>query len=144
MASVNKTILLGGLTRDPEVRYASSGDAIANFSLATNETYKDKQGVKHEKVEYHNCVAYRKLAEIIGEYLKKGSQVYIEGKLQTRKWEKDGITRYSTEIVADTMQMLGGNRDSNTSQENVSQPHNNQQSSKDASNFDDLGDDVPW
>lgn len=142
MASVNKVILLGGLTRDPEIRYAASGDAIANFSLATNETWKDKQGVRQEKAEYHNVVAYRKLAEIIGEYLKKGSQVYIEGKLQTRKWEKDGITRYSTEIVADHMQMLGGNREAQPAQESSPQGQSKQPASN-GGGFDDFDDDQP-
>ncbi|MES2499584.1 MAG: single-stranded DNA-binding protein, partial [Pseudomonadota bacterium] len=102
MASVNKVILVGSLGRDPEVKYMANGEAVANFSMATSENWKDKAGVKQEKTEWHNVVAYRKLAEIIGEYLKKGSPVYIEGKLQTRKWEKDGVTRYSTEIIADS------------------------------------------
>jgi single-strand DNA-binding protein len=88
MASVNKVIILGSLGKDPEVRFMPNGDAAASFSMATSESWKDKQGVKQEKTEWHNVVAYRKLAEIIGEYLKKGSSVYIEGKLQTRKWEK--------------------------------------------------------
>jgi single-strand DNA-binding protein len=112
MASVNKVTLLGSLGRDPEVRFMPNGESVANFSLATSENWKDKDGNKQQKVEWHNVVAYRKLAEIIGEYLKKGSSVYIEGKLQTRKWEKDGVTRYSTEIIADSMQMLGGKSDS--------------------------------
>lgn len=111
MASVNKVILLGSLGRDPEVRFMPNGEAVANFSMATSENWKDKSGVKQEKTEWHNVVAYRKLAEIMGEYLKKGSSVYIEGRLQTRKWEKDGVTRYSTEIIADSMQMLGGKAD---------------------------------
>jgi single-strand DNA-binding protein len=89
-----------------------NGESVANFSMATSENWKDKSGVKQEKTEWHNIVAYRKLAEIIGEYLKKGAPVYIEGKLQTRKWEKDGVTRYSTEIIADSMQMLGSKSDS--------------------------------
>jgi single-strand DNA-binding protein len=108
MASVNKVILMGNLGRDPEVRYMPNGEAVANFSIATTENWKDKSGQKQEKTEWHNIVMYRKLAEIAGEYLKKGRPVYIEGRLQTRKWEKDGVTRYSTEIVADQMQMLGG------------------------------------
>ena len=108
MASVNKVILVGNLGRDPEVRYMPNGEAVANFSIATTENWKDKSGVKQEKTEWHNIVMYRKLAEIAGEYLKKGRPVYVEGRLQTRKWEKDGVTRYSTEIIADSMQMLGG------------------------------------
>jgi len=111
MASVNKVILVGNLGRDPEVRFMPNGEAVANFSIATTENWKDKSGVKQEKTEWHNIVMYRKLAEIAGEYLKKGRPVYVEGRLQTRKWEKDGVTRYSTEIIADSMQMLGG-RDS--------------------------------
>lgn len=111
MASVNKVILMGNLGRDPEVRYMPNGEAVANFSIATTENWKDKSGVRQEKTEWHNIVMYRRLAEIAGEYLKKGRPVYIEGRLQTRKWEKDGVTRYSTEIVADQMQMLGTGRE---------------------------------
>ena len=108
MASVNKVILLGNLGRDPEVRYTSSGDAVVSMSIATTETWKDKGGQRQEKTEWHNVVMYRRLAEIAGEYLKKGSQVYIEGRLQTRKWQdKQGNDRYTTEIAADHMQMLG-------------------------------------
>jgi single-strand DNA-binding protein len=107
MASVNKVILVGNLGRDPEVRFMPNGEAVCNFSIATTENWKDKSGVKQEKTEWHNIVMYRKLAEIAGEYLKKGRPVYIEGRLQTRKWEKDGVTRYTTEIIGDNMQMLG-------------------------------------
>jgi len=107
---VNRVILLGNLGKDPEIRYTSNGSAIANFSIATSESWNDKNsGEKVEKTEWHRIVAFGKLAEIIGEWLKKGSQVYIEGKLQTRKWEdKDGNARETTEIVASEMQMLGG------------------------------------
>ncbi|MGJ8619376.1 MAG: single-stranded DNA-binding protein [Methylophilaceae bacterium] len=112
MASVNKVILVGNLGRDPEVRYMPNGEAVCNFSIATTENWKDKSGVKQEKTEWHNIVMYRRLAEIAGEYLKKGRSVYVEGRLQTRKWEKDGVTRYSTEIIADQMQMLGTKGDS--------------------------------
>jgi single-strand DNA-binding protein len=111
MASVNKVILVGNLGRDPEVRYMPNGEAVCNFSIATTENWKDKSGVKQEKTEWHNVVMYRKLAEIAGEYLKKGRPVYVEGRLQTRKWEKDGVTRYSTEIIGDNMQMLGSKSD---------------------------------
>ena len=108
MASVNKVILLGNLGRDPEVRYTPSGDAVASMSIATTESWKDKSGQRQEKTEWHNVVMYRRLAEIAGEYLKKGSQVYIEGRLQTRKWQdKQGNDRYTTEISADHLQMLG-------------------------------------
>jgi len=107
---VNKVILIGNLGRDPEVRYMPSGNAVANVTLATTDAWKDKQsGEKQERTEWHNIVFYNRLAEIVGEYLKKGSQVYVEGRLQTRKWQdKSGNDRYTTEIIASEMQMLGG------------------------------------
>lgn len=106
---VNKVILIGNLGRDPEVRYSPSGSAVANITLATSESWKDKNsGEKQEKTEWHRVVFFGRLAEIAGEYLKKGSQVYVEGRLQTRKWQdKEGHDRYTTEIVANEMQMLG-------------------------------------
>lgn len=108
MASVNKVILIGNLGRDPEVRYMPSGDAMVNLSLATTDNWRDKSGEKQEKTEWHRVVMFGKVAEIAGEYLKKGSQAYFEGRLQTRKWtDKEGQERYTTEIVADRMQMLG-------------------------------------
>ncbi len=108
MASVNKVILVGNLGRDPETRYMPEGGAVTNFSIATTEQWKDKSGEKQEKTEWHRITTYQRLAEIAGEYLKKGSQVYIEGRLQTRKWtDKDGVEKYTTEIIADRMQMLG-------------------------------------
>ncbi len=108
MAGVNKVILVGRLGRDPEVKYTPSGVAVANFSMATSEEWKDKDsGEKKERTEWHRIVAWRRLGEICGEYLRKGSQIYIEGKLQTRDWEdRDGNKRYTTEIVAQNMQML--------------------------------------
>ena len=109
---VNKVILVGTCGQDPEVRYLPNGNAVTNLSLATSEQWTDKQtGQKVEKTEWHRVSLFGKVAEIAGEYLRKGSQVYIEGKLQTREWEKDGIKRYTTEIVVDmqgTMQLLGG------------------------------------
>lgn len=110
MPSVNKCIFIGNVTRDPEVRYMPNGEAVCNFSIACNDSWKDKNGVKQERVEYINIVMYRRLAEIAGEYLKKGSQVYLEGRLQTRKWQDktSGQDRYTTEVIADQMQMLGG------------------------------------
>jgi single-strand DNA-binding protein len=109
MASVNKVILVGNLGRDPEMRYMPNGEAVCNFSIATTDSWKDKSGAKQERTEWHNIVMYRKLAEIAGEYLKKGRPVYVEGRLQTRKWQtKEGQDRYTTEIIADQMQMLGG------------------------------------
>ena len=108
MASVNKVILIGNLGRDPETRYMPDGGAITNISIATTDVWKDKNGEKQEKTEWHRVAFFGKLAEIAGEYLKKGSQVYVEGRLQTRKWQdKDGQDKYTTEIVADRMQMLG-------------------------------------
>jgi single-strand DNA-binding protein len=107
--SVNKVILIGRLGKDPETRYMTNGEAVTNATLATSENWKDKSGEKQEKTEWHNLVFYRRLAEIAGEYLKKGSQVYVEGKLQTRKWQtKEGQDRYTTEIVVNEMTMLGG------------------------------------
>jgi single-strand DNA-binding protein len=108
MASVNKVILVGNLGRDPETRYTTSGDAVTNIRLATTDTWKDKSGEKQERTEWHNIVFYGRQAEIAGEYLKKGRQIYVEGRLQTRKWQdKEGQDRYTTEIIADRMQMLG-------------------------------------
>ena len=167
MASVNKVILVGNLGRDPEVRYMPNGEAVANFSIATTENWKDKSGVKQEKTEWHNIVMYRRLAEIAGEYLKKGRPVYIEGRLQTRKWEKDGVTRYSTEIIGDQMQMLGSKDgggsgasyddsamnqggapdDMNQAparQSTQAAASNQQAPAKPGGNFDDFEDDIPF
>ncbi len=174
MASVNKVILVGNLGRDPEVRYMPNGEAVANFSIATTENWKDKSGVKQEKTEWHNIVMYRRLAEIAGEYLKKGRPVYIEGRLQTRKWEKDGVTRYTTEIIGDQMQMLGskdggggsggasydGGMDQSGGQDDYNQAPARQantggasgasnaspanQGTKSGNNFDDFEDDIPF
>jgi len=109
MASVNKVILIGNLGKDPEVRYLPSGDAVTNISVATTDQWKDKNGEKQEHTEWHRVAFFGKTAEIAGEYLRKGSPVYIEGRIRTRKWQdKEGQDRYSTEIVADRMQLLGG------------------------------------
>jgi single-strand DNA-binding protein len=107
---INKVILIGNLGKDPEVRYMANGNAVCNVTLATTESWKDKQsGEQKDKTEWHTVVFYRRLAEIAGEYLKKGSQIYVEGRLQTRKWQdKSGNDRYTTEIIANEMQMLGG------------------------------------
>jgi len=109
MASVNKVILIGNLGRDPETRYMPEGGAVTNISIATTDTWKDKSGEKQERTEWHRVVFFSRLAEIAGEYLKKGSQVYVEGSLRTRKWQdkESGQDRYSTEIVANEMRMLG-------------------------------------
>jgi single-strand DNA-binding protein len=112
MASVNKVILLGNLGRDPETRYTTGGDAVCNLSIATSEQWKDKNGEKQERTEWHRVVLFGRQAEIAGEYLKKGRSVYVEGRLQTRKYtDKDGVEKYSTEIVGDRMQLLGSGRD---------------------------------
>ena len=139
MASVNKVILIGNVGKDPEVRYMPSGDAMVNITLATTDSWKDKEGQKQERTEWHRVVIFGKLAEIAGEYLKKGSQVYFEGSLKTRKWtNKEGQDQYTTEINADKMQMLGGGRDSGSSQgsSNSSQgrSNNNQASGNRQSN----------
>jgi single-strand DNA-binding protein len=148
MASVNKVILMGGLGKDPETRFMPNGDAVCNFSMATSENWKDKQGVKQEKTEWHNIVIYRKLAEIAGEYLKKGSQVYIEGKLQTRKWQtKEGQDRYTTEIIADSMQMLGSKTQNNNQGNTDYQPAENNAPQSVKTGVDamlDMEDDVPF
>ncbi len=109
MAGVNKAIVLGNLGRDPEMRYTPAGVPVATFSVATSDEWKDKEsGQKQERTEWHRIVAWRGLAEVCGKYLRKGSQVYVEGKIQTRSWEdRDGVKRYTTEIMAQTMQMLG-------------------------------------
>ncbi|MDR2925834.1 MAG: single-stranded DNA-binding protein [Azoarcus sp.] len=109
MASVNKVILIGNLGRDPEIRYMTSGEAVANVTIATSESWKDKNsGEQKEQTEWHRVVFYRRLAEIVGQYLKKGSQVYVEGRIRTRKWtDKDGQERYTTEVEASEMKMLG-------------------------------------
>lgn len=123
--SVNKIILVGRLGKDPEVRVMASGESVANVTLVTTESWKDKSGGKQEKTEWHNLVFYRRLAEIAGEYLKKGSLIYIEGKLQTRKWQtKEGQDRYTTEVIVSEMQMLGSKA--------VSQPAQPQSQSKPA------------
>lgn len=106
---VNKVILIGNLGKDPEVKYFPNGDAFCNVTIATSESWNDKQsGEKKERTEWHNVVFTRKLAEIAGQYLKKGAKVYVEGSLRTRKWEKDGVERYTTEILVNDMQMLDG------------------------------------
>lgn len=115
MASINKVIIIGNCGRDPETRQMPNGDAVTNLAVATTESWKDKNtGEKKELTEWHRITLYRKLAEVAGQYLKKGSQVYIEGRLQTRKWtDKDGVERFTTEIIADTMQMLGARQSGN-------------------------------
>jgi single-strand DNA-binding protein len=110
MAGVNKVILIGNLGADPEVRYTANGTAVARFRLATTESFVDRDGNRQERTEWHRVVAWRKLAEICGQYLSKGSQVYVEGKIRSSTWEQEGVKRYNYEIWADTMQMLGPRR----------------------------------
>lgn len=162
MASVNKVIIVGNLGRDPETRYMPNGEAVTNIAVATTESWKDKNsGEKKEITEWHRITFYRKLAEIAGQYLKKGSQVYVEGRLQTRKWtDKENVERYTTEIIADTMQMLGGRQGMGGGSASMdddygsSAPAPRQQSSggggasrpapKPAPNFSDMDDDIPF
>lgn len=151
MASVNKVILVGNLGRDPEVRYSPDGAAICNMSIATTSTWKDKaSGERREETEWHRVVMYNRLAEIAGEYLKKGRSVYIEGRLKTRKWQdKDtGADRYATEVVADQMQMLGGKGDEvdrEPAQRPARQPQQRQQPQQESSpSLADMDDDIPF
>lgn len=113
--SVNKVMVLGRLGKDPELKHTPSGQAVCNFSIATSEKYKKKDGSQEEKTEWHNIVVWGKLAEICNQYLKKGSQAFVEGKLSTRSWEKDGVKRYSTETIANNVQFIGGKNDSGDS-----------------------------
>jgi single-strand DNA-binding protein len=154
MSGVNKVILVGRLGKDPEVRHLESGAAVANFPLATSETYKDRNtGERREQTEWHNVVLWRGLADVAERYLHKGDMVYIEGKLRTRSWEKEGITRYTTEVVGDNMTMLGGgsgqqqgyssNRDASSTPSSVTEPAVSSSSSTDNSgNMED--DDLPF
>jgi len=160
MASVNKVIIVGNLGRDPETRYMPNGEAVTNITIATTENWKDKtSGEKKELTEWHRVVFYRKLAEIAGQYLKKGSQAYVEGRLQTRKWQdKDGAERYTTEIIADTMQMLGSRQNtgggntpmddvgnySSAPQKSKTQNTNSPTFSRTVQNFSDIDDDIPF
>lgn len=149
--SVNKAILVGRLGKDPETRYMTNGEAVTNVSLATSENWKDKNGERQERTEWHNLVFYRRLAEIAGEYLKKGSQVYVEGKIQTRKWQdKEGRDRYTTEIVVNEMQMLGSKSGGAGSFEVVDRASSAGGSSASRpapaakGNFDNFDDDIPF
>ena len=130
---LNKVVLIGRLGRDPEVRYMPNGEAVCNFSIATSESWKDKNGQRQEATEWHNVTMYRKLAEIAGQYLKKGSQVYLEGKIQSRKYQgKDGIECTAYEIIANEMKMLGGNAQTPAQKPQPAQAQ------------DDISDDVPF
>lgn len=131
---INKAIIVGNVCADPTTKYLPSGDAVTNTSVATNETYKDKAGVKQDRVEFHRIVFFGKLAEIAGEYLKKGSKVYVEGSLRTRQWEKDGQKHYTTEIVAKEMQLLDRKEPADGNQNPIKKPE--------AGGFDDFDDDA--
>ena len=160
MASINKVILVGNLGRDPETRFMPDGGAVTNVSIATTDTWKDKtSGEKKEATEWHRVVFFNRLAEIAGEYLKKGSQVYVEGRLRTRKWQdKEGQDKYTTEIVCETMQMLGGRQGSgdggrgadraDSSESRGGPPAEGRPASsgakKPAGKFDDMEDDIPF
>lgn len=139
MSGVNKVIIIGNLGQDPEVRYMPNGGAVANVSIATSESWKDKNGEQQERTEWHRVVFFKRLAEIVSEYLKKGSKVYVEGKLQTRKWDKDGVTMYTTEIIADQMQMLDSKGGSSSAPHEASAKPN---ASKEGEDF--FNDDIPF
>lgn len=146
---VNKVILLGNLGNDPEVRYTASGAAVANVSLATTDSWRDKEsGDQQERTEWHRVVFFGRLAEIVGEYLNKGSQIYVEGRLQTRKWQdKDGNDKYSTEIVASEMQMLGGGRGGGSgggSNQSRSSNQPDESAARQPAGADDFDDDIPF
>jgi single-strand DNA-binding protein len=155
MASVNKVILVGNLGKDPETRYTTGGDAVTNIRIATTDTWKDKAGEKQEKTEWHSIVFFGRQAEIAAEYLKKGRQIYVEGRLQTRKWQdKEGQDRYTTEIVADRMQMLG-NREGGGGGASSGEPPPEREprpsggsakpgAAPSKKNVDDLDDDIPF
>ncbi len=137
-------ILVGRLGKDPEVRHLENGATVANFSIATSETYKDRQtGERREQTEWHNVVLWRGLAEVAEKYVKKGDMIYVEGKLRTRSWEKDGITRYTTEVVGDNMTMLGGGN-SGGMQGSNSQSPSMEQSTPASAPADDATDDLPF
>jgi single-strand DNA-binding protein len=139
MAGVNKVILVGNLGKDPEVRYLDNGIAVANFTLATTENYKNKEGERVSQTEWHNVVLWRGLAEVAEKWLKKGSNVYIEGKIRTRKWEdKEGNTRYNTEVLGDNMTMLGGKPNIESSEKTNKSETENHNDDKD------LTDDLPF
>jgi single-strand DNA-binding protein len=149
MASVNKVIIVGNLGADPETRYMPSGEAVTNVRVATTDRWKDKgSGEMKEATEWHRIAFFGRLAEISGEYLKKGSQIYVEGKLRTRKWQdKDGNDRYSTEIIGDTMQMLGrreGGGEPRAEPAGAGRAEARAPAKKPAGKFDDMEDDIPF
>lgn len=146
MPSINKVIIIGNVGRDPELRYSAAGAAVCNITVATSRNWKDKtSGEKVEETEWHRVVFYDRLAEIAGEYLKRGRSVYVEGRLKTRKWQdKEGVERYTTEIVAENMQMLGGRDDGERTAPPVQRQAPKPAPKSSASGFDDMDDDVPF
>lgn len=143
MASLNKVMVIGNLGRDPEVRYTAGGDAVANFSLAATETWKNKAGEKQERTEWVRCTAFGRTGEVAGEYLKKGGQAYVEGRLQTRKYtDKDGTEKYSTEVVVDKLVLLGGPKGGGSEGGERKHKPSGKDANRDTS--DDLGDDIPF
>ncbi len=146
MSGVNKVILVGRLGKDPEVRNLENGASVANFTLATSESYKDKTtGEKKETTEWHNIVLWRGLAEIAAKYLHKGDMIYVEGKLRTRSWEKEGVTRYTTEVVGDNMTMLSTRRDSSTTAEyRPPSPGQSNPAPAESKSISDSSDDLPF
>ena len=158
MASINKVILVGNLGQDPEVKYMPSGGAVTNISIATTDSWKDKAtGEKKENTEWHRVVFFNRLAEIVGEYLRKGSQIYVEGNLRTRKWQdQNGVDKYTTEIVAREMQMLGGKSGGSSdfnapSQQSAAPQQGGQEKARSESsntpppkNYDNFDDDIPF
>lgn len=142
---LNKVILIGRLGRDPETRYMPNGEAVCNFSVATSESWKDSNGQKQERSEWHNVTMYRKLAEIAGEYLTKGSQVYLEGKIQSRKYQgKDGIERTAYDIIANEMKMLGGGNSEQQAQSAQAETPTPTRRQAPAAPVEDIDDDVPF
>ena len=144
---LNRVILIGRLGKDPEVRYMPNGEAVCNFSVATSESWKDQNGQRQERTEWHNITMYRKLAEIAGQYLKKGSQVYLEGKIQTRKYtDKNGIERTAYDIIVNEMKMLGGGNDGQQAQsaQNGEPPEPPRRQAAPAAPAEDIDDDVPF
>lgn len=158
MASVNKVILIGNLGKDPEVRYMPNGAAVANFSIATSRRWKDKHsGERQEETEWHRVVAYERTAEVVGEYLKKGQPVYVEGRIKTRKYnDKEGVTRYSTEIIVEQLTLLGSREDSDGGRAvapapaparaaaPATSPYGVKPQAKTGTGFDDMDDDIPF
>ncbi len=145
MASVNRVILIGNLGKDPETRYMPNGEAVTNITLATTDTWKDKNGEKQEKTEWHRVVFYRKLAEIVGEYLKKGRSIYVEGRIETKKWtDKAGIERYTTQIVAEDMKMLGSKPNAKPGENDQPTPSNAGAGGGNDDGPDPMNDDIPF